>query len=187
MTILVAKPAPRIARTPSTPPAIGMLTSMIDDVGRQRADPIQRLEPVVGLADDGHVELGVDEPGERLAEERLVVNQEDAQGRWRVRHAAPLAQADLDPGPLAGRGVHGEGTADLLDPLSHRGQAEAVVERLLEASGVEARSHRPSTSRATSAVVGVEAHGRVSRPGVLADIGERLLDHPQQLDLTPRA
>ena len=59
-----------------------------DQVGREGVRLLDAVEAVLGLADDRHVRLLADQGRDRPPEQRLVINQQDADGRRRV-HGSP--------------------------------------------------------------------------------------------------
>ena len=75
---------------PSMP---GMRTSISTTSGRRRAADAHRLVAVGRRADDGEVRLGVEQRGEAVAHDLLVVGDDDPHGVGSRVHAAPRRSA----------------------------------------------------------------------------------------------
>ena len=69
--------AATIRRVASIPSRCGMRMSMTATSGLARARGVDRLQPVLGLGDDRHVGLGLDDLAQPAAHERLVVGEQD--------------------------------------------------------------------------------------------------------------
>jgi len=65
-----------------------------DRVGAERLGQLDRVQAVLGYADDGELGLAVDERAQRLEERAVVVRQEDA--HWRRRRHIGLAHQKVD-------------------------------------------------------------------------------------------
>jgi len=66
-----------------------------DQVGDQRMRFLHGVQTVLGLADDHHVIQVSEQRGDRPTEERLVVNQKDAD-RFVLLHLSPRRELALD-------------------------------------------------------------------------------------------
>ena len=110
----------------------GISTSITTRSGLERTGLLDAVETVLGLADDDHVRLLIDERGDRAPEQRLVVDQQDADRSCRcctitsrMRRPGNLGRRRRSASRVRGR-VDRQGTADEAHPLAHRVQAEPV-------------------------------------------------------------
>ena len=109
----------RVASMPSTP---GIRTSIRTTSGRRRPASLDRLVPVLGLADDLDVVLAVEDRAEAAAHERLVVGDQDA------NHVVGRHRKASDDAKAAARQRAGvERPAEHGDALAHADQAVAAT------------------------------------------------------------
>src|SRR5512146_2052181 len=104
--------------------------------------------------------------------------------RWRWGGAGRMGHAGDDPRPAARGGVDGERAADQGHPLAHRVEAEAVV-AARQGARIEAAAVILDDEDDALLVAG-DPHDGHAGGGVLADVGEGLLDHADDLDLGTR-
>ena len=92
-----------------------------DDVGAQRGDPVQRRGAVAGLPDDLDLGAHLQQRGQRLAEQRLVVDEQHPHRRPSTVIRAPHAQRR----PRTGRRLDVDAAAEPVGPLAQPEQPEA--------------------------------------------------------------
>ena len=115
-----------------------------DDVGRVELDEPRRRRPVGGLAHDLDAGLGLEDHAEALAQQRLVVGQDDADthARTGALQSRSVAAPSSRPRPRPGAQRAAEGRR----PLGHPGHA--VARRLpVGGAGAVGRVRPPSRAR----------------------------------------
>ena len=152
--------------------------------GRSRGTCSQAVEPVGRLADDRHPGLGVDQGLQPLADDRVVVGQEDRTRSSSAIAHLPVPDWERDPGDdrraPPGAGLDRQRPADQRHPLPHPEQAQPASS--LAAVADSASNPRPSSSTTADTCPWrpLEDHAHPPGGGVLEDVRQRLLDHPVQ-------
>ncbi len=132
-------PAWQIRLVASMPSSLGIRTSI---TATSACDPAQRLDggqAVAGLADDGHVRLGVEHHLEPGPHQLLVVDQHDPDRHAALAGTGTTGSQAVTSNPPPGRGTGVHGPAVHGGPLGHPGQA---VSRAIAGGGRRRRRCR---------------------------------------------
>src|SRR5664280_1375961 len=163
-----------MARTPSTPPASGMLTSMTTTSGPRARTRSSASSPFSASPTTLMSSWALIRPASALRKRGWSSTTSTRSGGGVCSTRLLLLELDNDTGSRARCSVHLERTADLLHALPHGCQAEAVVERVGETRRIEAGAIVRHLERHDAAVL-AQAHVRMVGAGVLPDVRERLL------------
>ena len=166
------RPARSIRRVASMPSTCGMRTSISTTSGRARATSSTASRPSAASPTTAMSGLALQDHAEPGAHHRLVVDQDDAdrhgggvhrEGRPRTRQPPP------------GRGPAVSCPGEHADTLAHPDQAEPAGADGHAGAAAVVDAPRPRASRSRRHTRDVDG---VDRPGVAADVGQRLLHHP---------
>ena len=155
----------RIWPVASTPSPSGIRRSISTMSGRSSAAASTPRVPGGRLADHLQVRFRVQHAAQPVPDHRMVVHQQDPD------HVGTSSSMVV---PVSGSLVHGQPAGHLLGPGPHAGQPEAVRGGRVESAAVVA-DHQPDRILAVG-----QQHAGLVRPGMPADVGQRLLRGPEQ-------